>query len=66
MVSKSKSKKQIRVTLKKSTCKILPKHKECIKGLGLKRINHSVVLQDDACIRGMVNKVSYLLAVEEV
>lgn len=58
-------KKKVKITLVKSTIAIQPKHKECIKGLGLRRINHTVTLQDDPCIRGMINKVSYLLLVEE-
>lgn len=58
--------KKLKLTLVKSTCKTIPKHKECVKGLGLRRTNHSVVVQDNPCIRGMINKVSYLLSVEEV
>ena len=34
-------------------------------GLGLRRINHTVVVEDTPAIRGMINKVSYLLAVEK-
>jgi large subunit ribosomal protein L30 len=59
------SKKKIQVTLKKSTIAIHPKHKECVKGLGLRRINDTIILEDNACTRGMINKVSYLLQVEE-
>lgn len=59
------SKKKLKVTLKKSKYGIIPKHKECIKGLGLRRINHQVIVQDNPCTRGMINKVQYLLAVEE-
>ena len=58
-------KKKLKVTLKKSKFGILPNHRECVKGLGLKRINHSVIVNDDACIRGMINKINYLLVVEE-
>ena len=58
-------KKKLKVTLKKSRFGILPNHRECVKGLGLKRINHSVIVNDDACIRGMINKINYLLVVEE-
>jgi large subunit ribosomal protein L30 len=59
-------KKQLKVTLKKSVIAVNPKHKECVKGLGLRRMHHSVVVEDTACNRGMINKVSYLLFVEEV
>lgn len=59
------SKKKIQVTLKRSTIACNPKHKECVKGLGLRRINHTVIIEDNSCNRGMINKVSYLLSVEE-
>ena len=58
-------KKQINVTLKRSTNKRLPSHKACVQGLGLRRIGHTVTVEDTPENRGMVNKVSYLLAVEE-
>lgn len=58
--------KKIRVTLVKSTCKRLAKHKACVSGLGLRRMNQTVELTDTPAIRGMVNKVAYLLKVESV
>lgn len=58
-------KKQINVTLKRSTSKRLASHKACVKGLGLRRIGHTVTVEDTSENRGMVNKVNYLLAVEE-
>lgn len=58
--------KQLKVTLVRSTSKVIPKHKACVKGLGLRRTNSSVIVTDDPCIRGMINKVSYLLSIEEV
>lgn len=60
------STKQLKLTLVRSTTKIIPRHKACVKGLGLRRTNHSVVIADNPCTRGMINKVSYLLSVEEV
>lgn len=60
------SKKKLKLTLKRSVIGALPNHKACVKGLGLRRINHTVVVADNQCNRGMVNKVSYLLQVEEV
>lgn len=59
-------KKQLKVTLVRSTIETLPNHKKCVKGLGLRKLHHTVILQDDPCIRGMINKVEYLLSVEEV
>jgi len=58
-------KKQISVTLKRSMNKRLAVHKACVKGLGLRRIGHTVTVQDTPENRGMINKVNYLLAVEE-
>lgn len=61
----AKAKKQLRVTLKRSVIRRLKSHKACVLGLGLRRINHTVLVDDTPAIRGMINKVSYLLAVEE-
>lgn len=58
--------KKLKVTLLKSVNGIHPKHKECVKGLGLRRIRHSVHVVDNECVRGMVKKVNYLVSVEEV
>ena len=58
--------KKLKVTLSKSVISIQPKHKDCIRGLGLRRMHHTVILQDDPRIRGMIDKVGYLLSVEEV
>ncbi len=60
-----KSDKQIKVTLIKSTNRRIQKHKACVSGLGLRRIGHSVTINDTPENRGMINKVDYLLAVEE-
>jgi len=57
--------KQISVTLIKSSAGAIPSHRECVRGLGLKRMNHSVVLEDTPSVRGMVNKIGYLVRVEE-
>ncbi len=61
MASKNK---QIKLTLVKSLAKVLPVHKACVRGLGLRRIRHSVVVNDTPAIRGMINKVSYLIQIE--
>ncbi|SJL83670.1 50S ribosomal protein L30 [Vibrio palustris] len=55
----------IKVTQTKSSIGRLPKHKATLRGLGLRRINHTVELQDTPCIRGMVNKVHYMVKIEE-
>ncbi|MCG8433925.1 MAG: 50S ribosomal protein L30 [Gammaproteobacteria bacterium] len=58
--------KQIKVTLVKSTSGRLRTHQDCVRGLGLRRVHHSVMVQDTPENRGMINKVSYMLQVEEV
>lgn len=58
--------KTVKVTLKRSINRRTAKHKACVAGLGLRRIGHTVTVQDTPENRGMINKVSYLLAVEEV
>jgi len=57
--------KTIKVTQVKSTNKRLQSHKDCIRGLGLRRINHTVEVIDTPENRGMINRVSYLVSVEE-
>lgn len=59
------AKKTIKVTQIRSTAKCLPAHKLCVSGLGLKRVRHTVEVEDTPSIRGMINKVHYLLSVEE-
>jgi len=56
---------KVKVTLIKSKFGRLKNHKACVAGLGLRRINHSVVVEDTPENRGMINKISYLLRVEE-
>ena len=63
---KKEAHKEVRVTLVRSTIESLKRHKDCVRGLGLRRINHSVVLEDTPCVRGMINRVQHLLTVEEV
>ena len=57
--------KTIKVTLVKSTNGRLKNHKACVAGLGLRRIGHSVEVEDTPSVRGMINKVNYLLRVED-
>lgn len=58
--------KQLKITQKKSLIGRRADHRRTVKALGLRRINHSVVQNDTPQIRGMIHKVDYLLAVEEV
>lgn len=57
--------KTIKVTQTRSTIGTKHKHRECIKGLGLRKINHTVELEDTPEVRGMVNRVNYMVRVEE-
>ena len=59
-------KEQINVTLVRSPIGAQPKHRECVRGLGLKRMHQTVTLEDTPSIRGMVNKVYYMVRVESV
>ena len=56
---------KVKVTLIKSKYGRLKNHRACVAGLGLRRINHSVVVEDTPENRGMINKISYLLRVED-
>jgi large subunit ribosomal protein L30 len=58
--------KKIKVTLVKSMFGRGKKHMACVKGLGLRRMHHSVEVIDTVENRGMINKVAYLLKTEEV
>ncbi|MDR3214504.1 MAG: 50S ribosomal protein L30 [Azoarcus sp.] len=58
------SDKKIKVTLVKSVIGTKQSHRATVRGLGLRRINHSVELVDTPQVRGMINKVSYLVKAE--
>ena len=62
---KKKSISKLKVTLVKSINRRTRQHKSCVGGLGLRRIGHSVLVDDTPENRGMINKVNYLLAVDE-
>ena len=55
--------KKVKVTLVKSTIGALEKHRQCVKGLGLRRIRHTVELEDTPSVRGMINKVNHLVKI---
>lgn len=58
--------KQLEITLKRSVIGSNEKQKKTVQTLGLKRINDTVVHNDSAAIRGMVDKVSHLVQVKEL
>jgi large subunit ribosomal protein L30 len=56
--------RRIRVTLVRSLVGTKREHRASVRGLGLRRLNHTVELPDTPAIRGMVRKVSYLVRCE--
>jgi len=58
------AKKTIKVTQTRSAAHRLAKHKACIAGLGLRRIGHTVEVEDTPAVRGMINKITYMVRVE--
>ncbi|RKZ54614.1 MAG: 50S ribosomal protein L30 [Candidatus Parabeggiatoa sp. nov. 3] len=59
-------KKKLKVTQMGSIHGRQPRHKACVAGLGLRHRHHTVEVEDTKAIRGMINKVAYLLKVEEL
>lgn len=57
--------KTIKITQTRSLIGRLPKHKATMTGLGLRRIGHTVEREDTPAVRGMVNRISYMVKVEE-
>jgi len=58
------AKKTVKVTQVKSSSGRLKAHKACISGLGLRRIGHTVEVEDTPSTRGMIHKVNYMVKVE--
>jgi large subunit ribosomal protein L30 len=58
--------KELKVTLLKSKHGRLESHKACVTGLGLRKRHQTVLVADTPENRGMINRISYLLSVEEV
>ena len=55
----------LKITLVKSTIGAVPKHKKNVEALGLKKVNKTVELPDNAATRGMIKQVQHLVKVEE-
>ncbi len=58
------AKKKLKVTQIKSSIGRLPKHRATLTGLGLRRIGHTVKLEDTPSVRGMINAISYMVRIE--
>jgi large subunit ribosomal protein L30 len=59
-------KKQLKLTLIRSKYGRIKGHLECVQGLGLRKMHQQVIVEDTPSNRGMVNKINYLLQIEEV
>jgi large subunit ribosomal protein L30 len=53
--------KTVKVTLARSLIGTKESHRATVRGLGLRRLNHTVELQDTPAVRGMIRKIAYLL-----
>ena len=56
---------KLKITLVKSTIGAVPKHKKTVEALGLKKLNKTVELPDNAATRGKIKEISYLVEVTE-
>jgi len=57
--------KELKVTLVRSKHGRLKNHRACVAGLGLRKMHHTVTVIDTPENRGMINRISYMLSVEE-
>lgn len=62
----AKSEKQIKVTQVKSIIGATPYQKKVLEGLGLHRMNHSVILPDNSAVRGACEKIDHMVKIEEL
>ena len=66
MATAEKSPKKLKITLIRSKHGRLAAHKACVAGLGLRRMHQTVEVIDTAENRGMINRIHYMLNVEDV
>ena len=57
---------KLKITLVKSTIGAIPKHRVTVEALGLRKLNKTVEMPDNAAVRGMVDQVKHLVKVEEI
>ena len=57
---------QLKIPLGKSTLGAVPKHKKTVEALGLRKLNKTVEMPDNAAVRGMIQQVRHLVKVEEI
>ena len=57
---------KLKITLVKSPIGAIPKHKKTVEALGLRKLNKTVEMPDNAAVRGMVEQARHLVKVEEI
>ena len=57
---------KLKITLVKSTIGAVPKHKATVASMGLRKLNQSIELPDNAATRGQIQQIRHLVKVEEV
>ena len=57
---------KLKITLVKSTIGAVPKNKKTVEALGLRKVNQTVEMPDNAAVRGMIQRVRHLVKVEEI
>ncbi len=57
---------KLKITLVKSPIGAIPKHKATVEALGLRKLNKTVEMPDNAAVRGMVQQVRHLVKIEEI
>lgn len=63
-MANAKKSATVKVTLVKSLIGTIQSHRACVRGLGLRRIGHTVEVEDTPAVRGMINRVNYLVKCE--
>lgn len=58
--------KKLRITLVKSPIGAVPKNRKTVEALGLRKVNKTVEMPDNAAVRGMIRQVRHLVKVEEI
>lgn len=57
---------KLKITLVKSTIGAIPKHRKTVEALGLKKLNKTVEMPDNAATRGQIQRIRHLVKVEEI
>ena len=57
---------KLKITLVKSTIGAMPKHRKTVEALGLKKLNKTVEMPDNAATRGQIQQIRHLVKVEEI